>query len=247
VKKRLTLLGHPVDLALSPPPSPARASSLVALGRAASEELVRTVVDAAALRGEIPSCGPGCGACCTQLVPISRAEALHLSRVVAALPPARRTAVRRRFDDAVRRLEKAMLLDAREPRGRTTLIAVPEPGASLWDTASRRYHALGLACPLLERGSCSIHPERPLVCREYLVTTPKERCARLSADVHALPRPVRMGEVLAAVERELMGDAGQQLPLVLALEWADVHGERFDVERSGERLVELLLAFIEPE
>ena len=32
-------------------------------------------------------------------------------------------------------------------------------------------------CPFLEEESCSIHPDRPLVCREYLVTSPAELCA----------------------------------------------------------------------
>jgi Fe-S-cluster containining protein len=34
-----------------------------------------------------------------------------------------------------------------------------------------------MPCPFLEDESCSIHPDRPLVCREYLVTSPAELCA----------------------------------------------------------------------
>jgi Fe-S-cluster containining protein len=247
VKKRLLILGQLVEFEVLPPDAPARASDLFAMGCAVTERLVRAVTEAAALHGEVPSCGPGCGACCTQLVPISRIEALHLARLVEAMPEGRRRSLRRKFDDAVRRLEKAILLDPREPRGRTTLAVVPHDGESLWDTASRRYHALGLACPFLERGSCTIHAERPLVCREYLVTSPAERCARFTAEVRALPRPVRMSEALAAVADELTGEPVGQLPLVLALEWAEAHGEEFDAEHRPERLVELLLAFVEPE
>ena len=36
---------------------------------------------------------------------------------------------------------------------------------------------MGVPCPFLEDESCSIHPERPLVCREYLVTSPAALCA----------------------------------------------------------------------
>jgi len=39
------------------------------------------------------------------------------------------------------------------------------------------YFALRVPCPFLEEESCSIHPDRPLVCREYLVTSPAELCA----------------------------------------------------------------------
>lgn len=33
--------------------------------------------------------------------------------------------------------------------------------------------------PFLEDDACSIHPHRPSVCREYLVTSPAEHCAEL--------------------------------------------------------------------
>jgi hypothetical protein len=61
-------------------------------------------------------------------------------------------------------------------------------------TLSLEYLALGIACPFLEDESCSIHAERPLACRQHLVTSParnyqkptRESISRvaLAANVH---------------------------------------------------------------
>ena len=51
-----------------------------------------------------------------------------------------------------------------------------------------RYLGLELACPFLEDDACSIYAERPSACREYLVSSPKELCARpLTEPVQAVP------------------------------------------------------------
>jgi len=42
------------------------------------------------------------------------------------------------------------------------------------------YFAQHVACPFLEDESCSIHSDRPLACREYLVTSPALNCERPS-------------------------------------------------------------------
>ena len=36
----------------------------------------------------------------------------------------------------------------------------------------REYFQLGIPCPFLEEESCSIYHDRPITCREYLVTSP---------------------------------------------------------------------------
>ena len=44
------------------------------------------------------------------------------------------------------------------------------------------YFRLGIPCPFLEEESCSIHPDRPLSCREYLVTSAPIHCAEQAPD-----------------------------------------------------------------
>src|SRR5262245_57720999 len=62
----------------------------------ALQGLVNAVVEAAAA-GKAISCRKGCGACCRQLVPISRTEGERLLTVVEAMPAERRTALAARF------------------------------------------------------------------------------------------------------------------------------------------------------
>src|SRR6202035_352852 len=125
-----------------------------------------------------------------QLVPVSKTEARQLRALVDAMPEPRRSEIRERFADGVVRLGQAGMLEAL--RG---LDALPE--AELNDM-NPRYMALRIPCPFLEEESCSIHPPRPMICREYLVTTPAERCE------HPKPTEVRTVPLRAHVSRSVV-------------------------------------------
>jgi Fe-S-cluster containining protein len=150
----------------------------------AAREVTRQVTEQAAARaraaGKQVSCRAGCAACCRQLVAISVVEAQALAEYVASLPGERQAAVRARFADALRRLEAAGLLDPAEPRGGRALLAADVAGRSeTIREVARRYFHQGIACPFLEDESCGVYEHRPLVCREYNVTSPAEQCSRL--------------------------------------------------------------------
>jgi hypothetical protein len=83
------------------------------------------------------------------------------------------------------------------------------------------YFALGIACPFLENESCSIYEDRPLICREYLVTSDPEHCSRPTAQtVKCVKMPRKASAALAAVEDAVDPPGPPWVPLVLALEWA---------------------------
>ncbi|MDD3313229.1 YkgJ family cysteine cluster protein [Pseudodesulfovibrio sp.] len=124
--------------------------------------------------GRTVSCGPGCPACCNQLVPVSAWEALHLAAVIRSMEPPRRHRVVRRFARGVERLNDAGLLAALE-RGFRRHTLEPRVLAGL----QRAYWNLRIPCPFLEANACSIHPHRPLACRAYMVTSAPARCAAL--------------------------------------------------------------------
>ena len=130
------------------------------------------------------SCKTGCGACCRQMVPISPAEARHLAALVDALPPERAAEIRKRFNEALAKIDAASLPSRGNPD--TEKPAYREFGLS--------YFRLGVACPFLEKESCSIHRDRPLVCREYLVTSPPAACAEPgSGQIRQVNIPVTAG------------------------------------------------------
>ena len=118
--------------------------------------------------GKSISCKAGCGACCRQLVPITPTEAYNLRDLIESLPEPRRSDIRARFAEARRKLDEAGLLEK---------LLHPETVGDELRAVGMEYFRLGIACPFLEAESCSIYPDRPIACREYLVTSPAEGAA----------------------------------------------------------------------
>jgi Fe-S-cluster containining protein len=205
------------------------------------------VVEDARAQGRAVSCRAGCGACCRQLVAISYVEAQDLAELVAGMPPERQAVIRGRFAEAIRRLEAAGVLGPNEPAGERVVLA-PDVGdreASL-HLAARAYFEQQVPCPFLEEESCSIHPRRPLVCREYHVTSPAENCSRLyQISVDRLQPPLHMGDVLAHTAQKVAGTPRAMIPLVLSLEWSEAHGARLKQPRDGMEMFRTMIGEID--
>ncbi len=189
-------------------------------------------------QGKKISCQMGCGACCRQLVAISLVEAQDLARVVNEMPPERQAIIRERFAKGVAKLEAAGLLDKQDSPGTRDLIDT-EPGStqSSIPRIAKHYFEQGVACPFLENESCGIYPDRPLVCREYHVTSPAERCAKLyQIGVDPVEIPRHIGEHLARTAHAVAGLPKQMIPLILSLEYAAAH-PRAEKKIDGLELV----------
>ncbi len=230
----LGVRGRRVSLTVTVSTGPTTPRDMLPFARAITEVATRVAAEDAAAAGEPVTCRAGCGACCRQLVPISEPEAYLIAELVAALPEPRRSAVRERFAAARRRLEEAGLLDA---------LLHPAPwGDGERLRISRDYFALGLPCLFLEDESCSIHPDRPLVCREFLVSSPAERCRDPYAggvtrvDLPVVP-PFRTFAVAAGGTP--VGEPIRWVPLVVAPEWAAAHPEPPPDRPGPDRLREL--------
>lgn len=186
----------------------------------ALQGLVNAVVEAAEA-GKAISCRKGCGACCRQLVPVSRTEGERLLQFVEAMAVERRETLKTKFAAAEAAIEAAGLTD-RQGRSDREL--------------STAYFALGVPCPFLEDESCSIHPERPLVCREYLVTSPAALCAG----------PEQEGVTPVAVPKVSMAARGLQeenddwFPLAMLMAWARTRPRKM-AKRTGPEWMQRFL------
>lgn len=189
------------DLAIAHPLTVPNAAVPATAVLPALQGLVNEVVGAAEADRAV-SCRKGCGACCRQLVPISRTEGEALLALVEAMPRERRKAVRARFAAAEAAIGGAGLADRAGRSDRDLSIA---------------YFALGVPCPFLEEESCSIHRDRPLVCREYLVTSPAELCAAGPAQDGVTPVPVPK---LSLAARRLQDEADDWFPLAMLMAWS---------------------------
>jgi len=208
--------GEPLALELTVPGGTATAQQLLPALRILTDQLVDAAIHKVEAAGQKVSCQKGCGACCRQLVPIAPAEAHRLQTVVDALPEERRAEVVVRFAEARSRLQAADQLD--------TLL---DPSPMTLEQRRRfglDYFRLGIACPFLLDESCSIYHERPLACREYLVTSPVAHCAQPSAStIDCVPMPVKVSVALQRLESAQDTASASWVPLIIAPEWAQMH------------------------
>lgn len=218
-----------VNLKFTVPADACGAESLLPGAQALADQVADLGAARARRAGHPITCGKGCGACCRQMVPISPPEARHLAALVAAMPPERAAEVRKRFDEACSRIEAAPL----PPRGH------PETDKAAYREYGLAYFRQGVACPFLEAESCSIHPNRPLVCREYQVTSPPEACAELgSGRVRQVPVPVPIWSVYARSASRAR--TVEWMPLIEALRFA-ANSPDSTRDRTGPERVDALL------
>ncbi|HZP03623.1 MAG TPA: YkgJ family cysteine cluster protein [Terracidiphilus sp.] len=195
------------------------------------------VAEEAAEGGSPISCRAGCGACCRQMVPVSLFEAEALTDWIRSLPEERQKELAERFHHALSGLRDAGVIDKilRDEwvleEGRTTQLAVD-------------YFHAHVACPFLENESCSIHPIRPLACREYLVVSPPALCEDPSIhDINGVQLPLKLSRVLHSFGQDLEHDPRGWIPLVFLLAWGRSGARPGDyVAGTGE---EVLRKFLE--
>jgi len=215
------------------PTGPTRLRQLLPLIQVFTDAVVDSAVQVAEEQGHTVSCKKGCGACCRQLVPISEVEARHIGALVDGLPEPRRSAIRSRFAEAHRRLEEAgMLEELRHPEHWTD-----GQGRSL----GLQYFRQGIPCPFLEEESCSIYADRPLACREYLVTSPAEHCASPTAvTVQCVKLPLKVWTAVARFDPVPPSvRCIRWVPLILAPAWAPAHSDEPTARPGPEVLREL--------
>jgi Fe-S-cluster containining protein len=104
------------------------------------------------------------------------------------------------------------------------------------------YFRLGISCPFLEKESCSIYSDRPILCREFLVTSPAENCSQPTPEtVHRVRLPLQLMTTVARFMPEL--DPPRfvlPVPLILALDWADDNPDASPLRTGIEWLSEIV-------
>ena len=124
------------------------------------------------------------------------------------MPEPRQSQVRERFREA--RLRAAPVLE-KAPLESSDMASAAWP-----------YFALGIACPFLENENCSIHQQRPSICREYLVVSPAEHCAQMDAEhVRRVTVPAPVSTALMHFSDGRGTEEPRAMPLIHALEFTD--------------------------
>ena len=225
----LNISGTQVEVSVTVPLAPVKAKQMLPI----FHQLTNTIVDVgeqnSIAAGNKISCGIGCGACCRQLVPISVSEAYQLHDLVETMPEPRRQIIKEKFAAAIEKIQTAGLHeDLLEAKDLT-----PDQRLQL----ALKYFYVGVPCPFLEAESCSIHPDRPVVCREYLVTSDPKFCADpLTKKIEGVTIPAAMSKVLYEI-----GGQGETLwiPMTWALDWAENHEDETQARTGQEWMGEI--------
>jgi Fe-S-cluster containining protein len=229
-KVGVTVGGERFESHVPVPDGPARPRDVVRTAQVLTEAIVDRGV---ANSSEPISCRKGCGACCRQVVPISQPEARLIAEVLEQMPEPRRSEVRARFADA---LEKLSGTDLPERMRHADTLEADERQRLALD-----YFRQGIACPFLEDEACSIYENRPLACREYLVTTPAVNCSVPTLEpVVRVPLAGRMSVALGQLEPTSTERSVWWIPLVLAPQWAEANPEEPEPRPPVDVLRDLL-------
>jgi Fe-S-cluster containining protein len=224
-KIRLSIEGEPLEFQVTVPAKPVKLRKMLPVFQMMTNSIVKMSQISVEAAGEKISCKKGCGACCRQPVPISETEALEIANLVEHLPSKKRQKIEKRFAEAVEHFRKIGWFEKLE-----NTVNAPETLQSV----VLEYFYQGIPCPFLENESCSIHPNRPLSCREYLVTSPADNCSKPSAEgvkrVKLLFLPSKFLMRIEAKDKKRL----PFVPLIKALEWAKENKHREEILKTGE-------------
>ncbi|QDU25277.1 Flagellin N-methylase [Anatilimnocola aggregata] len=225
----MRIAGHQLKTKVTVPTARMGLKQLLPVVQQLSSSIVQIGEENVERQGLKISCQKGCGACCRQLVPIAPVETHGIRDLVEKMPEPRKTEILRRFAEAKEKMTAAGMWQKLTERANWPHDEVLQNGLD--------YFKLGVACPFLEDESCSIHLDRPMACREYLVTSPAANCANPTPEgVEWVPIPAKVWPVVARME-----EAGAPqtyvpwTPLIQALDYAATHDE--GPERPGPEWV----------
>ena len=223
----LSIGGTPFDLQMTVPAKPVKPQRMLPIFQQMTHSFVGMAEDSVKSAGEKVSCTKGCGACCRQAVPLAEIEAYNIAELVESMPDERRVVIEKRFETAWRHFVEIGWFERLD-----NCLTAPETR----EKVVLEYFYEGIPCPFLEDESCSIHESRPLVCREYLVTSPAENCSAPSPEtIRMIEQPIKVSNTVRKITNSSnLNKSVNFVPLVLALEWAKRNADGFP-EKTGEQ------------
>jgi len=237
----LDILGEPVCFDIKVENRPVRLPDIAPLAQTLSTRLATATLDRLFARGEYVPCSKGCSACCSSyLVPLSVPEAFRLVEELSAMPVSQGRTLTQSSLDAAKIVLDHMPKDFE--MGEST---EPNNGSIQLKQLSDWYAGLGLACPFLSDNICVTYEQRPIACREHMVTSSARSCDLASTDEQDVVKiPVSVLECLGRLTAELEESDVEAVMLPLALPWAQENIERsrhtWPAVAVVERFVEIL-------
>ncbi|MCK5173953.1 MAG: YkgJ family cysteine cluster protein [Planctomycetes bacterium] len=235
----LDVLGQSLHLHIAASGSEARLADIVPIAREICDRVIDMVIEQLSKNGPEITCKKGCCACCRQLILLSVPEAFRLVQEIVSLPMDVREMVIAACRDAAGQVGGKLQEDlaAEGPLNPNAAEAYRQQ-VSDW-FGSDRYQSLEINCPFLSGGLCAIYEQRPLLCRQWLVTGPAAQCEKggIKTD-HAVQMPVNFANVLAELTTKLEGSSREVVPLTGMFDWFSQNEKRYDKTWPAKQLIE---------
>lgn len=208
-----SLYGDPVEVELTVPSNPVTLRRMLPIFQQMTESFLEIGVNKVESEGKQVSCAKGCGACCRQLVPVSEAETVLLKELVESFPEPRRSIVEKRFADACRHFYENKWFERVDNSENLSHDELQKLADEYFDE--------GIPCPFLEEESCSIHLNRPLACREYLVTSAPEYCSHPTKEtIEKVKLLFLLSDAVLSIENKQNIKPINFVPLIFSLAFA---------------------------
>lgn len=220
----------------SVPDAKTNALELIPVFQQLTNQIVAHSIELTEREGKTISCKAGCGACCKQPIPVTLLEVEHLNQVVKRMPEQRQQRVRETFTHHLKAVKDAGLLE------KLKSIKALEPDQK--HQLAKDYFKLGLDCPFLENQSCGIYKDRPLECREFLVTSDPRHCAELGPQgIEHIERQMWMSSALRKLSIDSQNSDHQGwIPMIFALKLAKSGRLRFK-KKLGKEWLEAFIQY----
>ncbi len=230
---KLDIGGERFELELTIPANPVKPQRMLPVLQHLTGEIVARGIERVNESGKAISCKAACGACCRQPLLISEAEAFLLADLVETMPLERRRVIKQRFREGREHFETIGWYDRFDGISERAKDGKTEELGREFVSVLTEYINERIACPFLENESCSIYENRPLICREYLVTSPAENCANPRPDnTEKIPLSGSPSKAFASLVKTKDSDKPSKLLLIRLLEFAEQHTDKYS-ERTG--------------
>ena len=149
--------------------------------------------------GKTIPCRKGCASCCHYIVVLTAPDAFRLVEEVHKMLPQRRKEVKKSFRKANEWFEQ-------------------HPGKFQRADGAPGSDNLRYPCPFLDNNQCTIYENRPIICREWMVTGTEQNC-REDKKVRRLVPSVHIGDVLRQLAARLEDKSCEDVTLPALFEW----------------------------
>jgi len=236
----LDIIGRTTRFSICVMQKQAKLSDIIPLARKLSTKLAIITLNNLHSNGIFVPCRKGCSACCNYLIPLSVPEAFRLREEVLAMPTEQSRDVLQSFLDTAKIIlnEKPKIFKANESpetNCQTQLIEL-----------SKWYASLKLTCPFLSNNLCTLYEQRPVACREYIVTGSALLCNdELSDESQTVQMPISILDGLGQLAAELEQTDIEAVMLPLALPWVQENIERSERTWSAVTMVECFIEILQ--